>query len=222
MMTDTVLVNKEKNWQDKLALFISGILSPYLIMPVFVVIVCLTFSKTITDFLLYFFLCFCASTIIPFVYILMSVKKNNITDIHVAELSQRKKPFIVTLVGVALIIAILNIIHAPKEIIILGYVMFMNGFLFFIITLFWKISMHSSIMAGVVTSLMILVNPLYGYGFLLIPILIWARMRRQRHSLYQGITATILASVGTILLFRAFGYQIIRTAMECFTRLYLG
>lgn len=211
-MTVTATQNG-KTWQDKLALLISGILSPYLIMPVFVVIVCLAYSKTLTEFLLYSFLCFCASTIIPFVYILISVKKNNITDLHVAELAQRKKPFIVTLVGVAVIIAILNLIHAPKEIIILGYVMLLNGFLFFIISLFWKISMHSSILAGVVTSLMVLVNPLYGYGFLLIPILIWARMKRQRHSLYQGITATILASLGTFLLFKAFGFQIIKTAM---------
>ncbi|MCE1245548.1 MAG: hypothetical protein LWY06_02765 [Firmicutes bacterium] len=212
-MIEAVSQKKEKNWLDTLALLISGVLSPYLIMPVFVVIVCLTYSKTITEFITYFLLCFSASTIIPFVYILICVKRNNITDLHVAELGQRKKPFIVTLVGVALIIGILTMIHAPKEIIILGYVMLLNGFIFFIISLFWKISMHSSILAGVVTSLMVLVNSTYGYGFLLIPILIWARMRRQRHSLYQGITATILASLGTFLLFKAFGYQLIKTAL---------
>ena len=66
--------------------------------------------------------------------------------------------------------------------------------------------MHSSILAGVTTSLMILVNIYYCLGFLLIPLIIWARMRRQRHNVYQGIIATIISAIGIYLLFRAFGF----------------
>lgn len=195
-----------KTWKDRMALYLSAVLSPFILIPVFIFLVCYAFSRNIFDIIQSFAICFFFSTIVPFVNIFIGLKRNKITDIHVAELAQRREPFIVSLISILIGTLVLHLMKVPHEIVILGCVMFLNGFIFFIISLFWKISMHSSILAGIITSLMVLVNVNYAWGFILLPILIWARMHRQRHNIYQGVIAIIIAVVGILIFFRFFGY----------------
>jgi len=195
-----------KNWKDRTALYLSAVLSPFILIPIFIFIVCHAFSRNMFELFQSFATCFFFSTIVPFVDIFIGLKRNRITDIHVAELAQRREPFIVSLISILIGTLVLHLMKMPREIVILGWVMFLNGFIFFIISLYWKISMHSSILAGIIISLMVLVNVNYAWGFILLPILIWARMHRRRHNIYQGVIAIIVAVVGMLILFRFFGY----------------
>lgn len=205
-MTTNIETPVVSTLKDKMALAISGILSPFLVIPIFIFIICSAQTANLNDFITFFMISLFFSTILPFIGVYIMVKKNKITDIHVAELSQRKIPFLMTLSSILTGTIILYFMNAPREIIILGWVMLLNGLIFFLITLFWKISMHSSILAGILISLMILVDPRYGAGFALIPPLVWARIHRQRHNFYQGTIAIILSIIGTIIMFKAFGY----------------
>ncbi|MCD4784488.1 MAG: hypothetical protein K8T10_11760 [Candidatus Eremiobacteraeota bacterium] len=195
-----------KTWKDRIALYLSAALSPFILIPVFIFIVCFTFSRNTFELIQSFVTCFFFSTVVPFANVFIALKRNKITDIHVAELAQRREPFIVSLVSILIGTLVLHYMKVPREIVILGWVMFLNGFIFFIISLFWKISMHSSILAGIIASLMILVNVNYAWGFILLPLLIWARMHRQRHNIYQGIIAIVIAVVGLFIFFGFFGY----------------
>jgi len=193
-------------WKDKMALGISAVLSPFVIIPIFIFIICFAFSNGIRELLLYFSICIFFSTIVPLINVWIMMKMGKISDIHVAQLTQRKEPFVVGLSSIFIGTGILYMIKAPREIIILGIVMFINGLLFFIISLFWKISMHLSIMAGVTTSLMLLVNINYVAAFSLLPILMWARIHRKRHNFYQGVIAIFLAVLGLVVTFKLLGY----------------
>lgn len=198
-------LNKETCWKDKAAFLVSVLLSPFVIIPIFILLITAKYSANLNDFLLYLGVTFIFSTLIPFLNVYIAVKKKKITDIHVAVREERVEPFVVAILSIAAGTFVLHLLGAPREVVILGMVMLLNGLIFFVITLYWKISMHSSILAGVLMSLMVLVSFRYVTGFLLFPILIWARMRRHRHNIYQGLAATMLAVLGTYALFRFFG-----------------
>lgn len=203
---DAVSIDKPTGWKDKAAFLVSALLSPFVIIPIFIMLVIARYSENMSDFWLYTGIAFLFSTVIPFGNVYIAVKRKKITDIHVAVREERVEPFIVCLLSILAGTYLLYRMGAPREIVVLGIVMGLNGAIFFLITLFWKISMHSSILAAVLVSLMILVDPDYAVGFVMFPILIWARMRRQRHNIYQGMAATILAAVGTYFVFRLFGF----------------
>lgn len=204
-MTIAADCEKITNWQDRAAYFMSGILSPFLIIPIFIYIVFSRYTNNTSEFLLYGFVALFFSTVLPFLNIFIGVKSGRITDIHVAVRGERKEPFIVSLIGITLATLILYKLGAPREINVLGLVMILNGIIFFIITLYWKISMHSSVLASVLVSLTMLVNPWFLIGSIIIPFLIWARIKRMRHSFYQGFAATVISAGLTYLLLKSFG-----------------
>lgn len=201
--TDT-LIPKTKT--DKAALLISLLLSPFCLIPFFIYLVISKYTDSMRDFWTYIGIAFVFSTVVPFLNVFIMVKMGKISDVHVAKREERTEPFVVGILSLIVGTLLLRYIGAPNQVEIIGWVMIVNGILFFIITFFWKISMHASIFAGMIISLAILVNPLFLLGFLLLPVLIWARIKRHRHNIYQGITATILAAGLTYFLFKMFGY----------------
>jgi hypothetical protein len=196
---------KTKNWKDKAAFLISVLLSPFIIAPFFVFLVVSSYVTDRTDFMMYIGVMFLFSTVVPFFNVFLAVKRGKITDVHVAVREERTGPFIVGILSILAGTLVLQFLDAPREIIVLGWAMFINSLIFFGITLYWKISIHSSVLACILVSLMILVNKNFAFGFLLYPLLIWARIRRRRHNIYQGIIATVLAMLATFVLFRLFG-----------------
>ena len=199
-------VSKLNTWKDKLALLISAVLSPFVLAPVFLYIFCARFSTSTKDFLINMGIAVFFSTVVPFLNAYIAVKLKIITDIHVADLKQRKEPFIVGLISFILGTATFYFVKAPIEFFHLGIVMTIVGTVFFIISLYWKISMHLGIMTALIATLAILVNVNFAYSMLLLPLVIWARIHRKRHNFYQGMTGMILAFLGVFLLFRLLGY----------------
>lgn len=197
---------KLKTWKDKLALLISVILSPFVLAPIFLCILCAKFSTSNADFLKFLGITVFFSTVVPFLNAYIAVKLKLITDIHVADLKQRKEPFIVGLISMAMGTGTLYLVKAPVEFVHLGIVMTFTGMIFFFISLYWKISMHLASMTGMITALAILVDVRYGLALFLLPALIWARIHRKRHSFYQGLAGILLAFTGIYFLFKLLGY----------------
>lgn len=204
--SETSETSEMKTWKDKLALLISVILSPFLLAPAFLYVLCAKFSSSTGEFLKYFVITVLFSTIVPLLNACIAVKLKLITDIHVADLKQRKEPFIVGLVSMVMGTTVLYLIKAPIEFIHLGIVMTGAGIIFFLISLYWKISMHLAVMTGMITTLAILADVRYGAALLLLPALIWARIHRKRHSFYQGLAGILLAFTGIYIFFKMLGY----------------
>ncbi len=197
---------KMKTWKDKLALLISVVLSPFVLAPVFLYILCVKFSASNQDFIRYLGITVFFSTVVPLLNACIAVKLKLISDIHVADLKQRKEPFIVGLISMLMGTGTLYLVKAPMEFIYLGVVMTATGIIFFLVSLYWKISMHLAIMTGMITTLAIMVDVQYGSALFLLPALIWARIHRKRHSFYQGLAGILLAFACIFILFKLLGY----------------
>ncbi|MHC4536911.1 MAG: hypothetical protein ACYS6K_23430 [Planctomycetota bacterium] len=142
-------------------------------------------------------------TIIPFIYIYLKVKQGKLPDLHIVTRGQRIVPLLFTQLSAIIGVFILYILTAPKGVIDLGICYIVNGIVFILITQFWKISLHSAVVAGCVTALAYIVTPKMAFLFFLIPIVAWARIQRKRHTLIQTIAGAIIAIIVTGLTLKA-------------------
>lgn len=138
-------------------------------------------------------------TVLPALSIATMVRFAKVSDLHLKNREERFLPLCCTLVSMIVGTFLLYQLGAAREIVWAGIAYIANSIVFFVITLMWKISFHSSVATGCVTVLVMLVNPQFGWLFLLIPLIAWARVYRKRHTLLQTVVGAVLAVGNTAL-----------------------
>ena len=179
----------------KIAIIISGLSSPFVVLPIAGLIVIYPFSSDLLQFAKWGILYLILPIIIPILYILIGVKSGKISDVHVAVREQRGMPFFLAGVGAVLLFIVYLLLDAPIEIIALSLVMIICVVVFGLITSFWKISIHAASWVGVTVLLSMLVSSKYLWLFLFLPFVIWGRLARGRHNIYQILVAAVLVGI---------------------------
>ena len=193
-------------WADKTAFLISALSSPFVVIPTFTLAVVRKVAPTPAEFWLWSGIALVCLTLLPAGYILCQVRTGRITDVHVREREQRREPFLVGLLGAVLGTALFLLLQAPPELLALGTCTVTNGLVFAAITLRWKISLHPSILTTAILTAMTFLDPRWGWLVLVLPLVIWARIRRRRHNFWQGLIAIFLASGMTVGVFHLFHF----------------
>ncbi|MFA6274191.1 MAG: hypothetical protein WC662_03445 [Candidatus Paceibacterota bacterium] len=184
-----------------LAKYISAITSPFVVTPIFGLWVIAQYSKSLNDFFLWGITFLILIILCPLIFILYKIKKGEITDLHISLREQRDKPFLFTTITSLLLIIVYKIENAPYVLFCLAFVLFINSLIFYLITKFWKISGHSAVFCGSVLIVSILINPKALFFLILLPLIIWARTKREKHNFWQGIVAILVVSIVTLLVF---------------------
>ena len=138
-------------------------------------------------------------TVLPVLSIAAMVRCAKVSDFHLQNREERLLPLCCTLISMIVGTLLLHSLGAAREIVWAGIAYITNSFIFSAITPIWKISFHSSVATGCVTVLVMLVNPHFGWLFLLIPLIAWARIYRKRHTLLQTVVGAVLAVGNTAL-----------------------
>ncbi len=202
-----VRLRRKRSMADWIAFLLSAILSPYLVIPIGTVgIVYARTSHSSRQFLLWVSISLLFSTALPLLYILTGIWRGTISDVHVMERDQRSAPFVIAIVGGFLGAFLLYLLQAPVSVWGLSIIQAVNGLAILAITHFTKISVHVSVLSATVMGAIAL-NPHFSPYLLLwlIPVLIWARTKRGRHSWWQGIAGFVVASGVTSLVIAALG-----------------
>lgn len=194
---------------DWFALFLSAILSPYIVIFVGTLGIIYARSRIEPDkFWLWSGISLFFSLGVPVLYILFGVWRGFITDVHVMEREQRALPFIVAIVGALVGSVLLWAMQAPASVYGLGLILAFNGLLIWFITRYTKISVHVSVLSATVLGAAVLHPQLPPFSILwTVPLLIWARMRRGRHTLWQGLGGFGVAGGMTVLIVVALGLR---------------
>ncbi len=187
---------------NTLAFFISAASSPFLVIPLAGLFIIATQTYALVDFILWGALFVLLSTIIPFVFILIGVRLGHFSDIHVMIREQRAEPFMVATLSTLVLAIVFWLIDVPGTLFALSIVMFVNGIVFYLITMYWKISIHAASFAGAVTMAALLVNGYWWWLLLLLPVIIWARWERHRHSVTQGVIAVLVVTIVSAMLLK--------------------
>lgn len=202
-----VRLKRKRTFADWLAFALSAVLSPYIVIPVGTVgIVYARTPHSSNQFLLWAALSLLFSTAFPLFYILFGMWRGTISDVHVMERGQRGAPFVIAIVGGFLGAFLLHLLQAPVSVWGLSLIQAVNGLAILGITHFTKISVHVSVLSATVLGATVLHPNVPPFAFFwLIPLLIWARAKRGRHSIWQGVAGFVVSSGITSLVIAGLG-----------------
>lgn len=195
----------KKIW-NMIAFGVSAFLSPYITAAIFIMIIVYQNTKNLGQFLPWMGIAFFFAIMIPGGYILWKLEKKEIADIHLSDHTERKIPFMITAISATAGALVLFLIGAAKPVVVMMVAFAMNAITVALITLFWKVSIHTALYSSVITVLVILYGAKFAWLYLLLIPLAWSRIYRHRHSLQQVIGGAIIAFVSTSLVFWIFGY----------------
>ncbi len=189
-----------------LAFGISALFSPYITAGVFIVVIIYLNSKDVQEFLPWLGIAFLFAIVIPAGFILWKLEKKEIKDLHLSEHAERKVPFLVTAISAAVGALALFAISAAKPVVVMMAAYAVNAMMVAILTLYWKVSIHTALYSSVITVIVILMGGRFAWLYLILIPLSWSRIYRHRHTLTQVIGGALMAFVSTSLVFWIFGY----------------
>lgn len=142
--------------------------------------------------------CFFAA-ILPLIVLFYSRKIGITNDLYASDRKTRTKPFIGAIISYLLGVVVLYVFQAPGNLMALMACYVVNSMVMMIVSRIWKISIHTSGIAGPATFL------LYQLGAGMLPFftfvfaVAWARVKLKAHSLQQ-VTAGALLTMGLTLI----------------------
>ena len=187
-----------KKWDKRLAYIISMAGSPPVLATLSMLVLATTFPspRTWTLAAAYIF----TSTFVPIFYIVWLVHTERVTDIDIQLREQRVGPLIVTIASGGVGSLILALGGAPLAMTLTGLAMWVEATVILLITLRWKVSMHSAAAAAAATLFwFVLGMPLP--MLLGVPIIAWSRVRLRRHTLAQTVVGAIVGIIIILALF---------------------
>ena len=190
-------------WQARLAWLLSGLLSPFVLVPIFAGLFIFELTESRLEFLKLYALCVGCSAGVPALYIGWNVYSGRITDMHVKLLEQRRGPFASGLVGLGLQAIVLWSLGAPHALSVYATAVFFGGLAFAKISLTWKISVHTGGLGACLAGALALLGWSPWWLLWQLP-LIWARAHRKRHHPWQGIGGAVLGFLPTWLALKLF------------------
>ena len=150
------------------------------------------------DFITVTTICIIFAALIPSIIAYIWVKNKNI-EMDMPNKEDRLYPLLWVLLSYLIGVIVLYTISAPLIITVLMFCYFSNTLVVMLISIFWKISIHSVGIAGPVAFL------IYVFGYpgliflLLIPIIMWSRLHLKRHTFNQVIAGAGLGLILTTL-----------------------
>lgn len=216
-------------FQIKLAKILSNVLTaPLIAIPIFILInyisilgipprssittsvIINTTITPITSFIIVESISLIFATIIPLLTILLWVKYKN-SDYEISNKEDRFYPLLIAGLLYLFAGALLFFLNLSQLATILMFAYGINTLITLLITLKWKISIHTMGVAGPAAVLIFCFAGLGASVGLLIPVIMWARVKLKKHTMSQVIMGAIIGFLLTFLelyfLPGLFGYQ---------------
>jgi membrane-associated phospholipid phosphatase len=137
--------------------------------------------------------------IIPLAIIRLGVRRGKLTDKHIRVRKQRIIPLIATLASVVTGIAMLHVLHAPREVFALVIAMLVGLASSLAVTVWWQISVHNAVVGGTVMILLLAYGPALLPAVLFILAVGWSRRVLKAHTMAQLICGTALGSIAALV-----------------------
>jgi hypothetical protein len=201
-------ISKNLKMSKKLAEIISFVLNPLIVLmpvPFFLVFeksnnLMLSFQWAgISIFFIFLF----------FLLILIGIKFGVFSDLDISKREQRPTLF---LVGMALTISyfiFLFLFHAPAVLFAGVAAIVLGTIVLGIVNMFTKASGHLAVFSAFLTFLVLAEGWEFLIGFLLLPVLAWARIKTKNHTVLQTILGTVVGT-STILIIYAIVKYIVK------------
>jgi hypothetical protein len=186
---------------DKLAFLVSALSSPFLVICGFALWVISQYAGSRTEFFYFSALFVISIIVVPLVWIQVGIRTGKFSDYHVMFKEQRFEPFVVATISAAIFTLAYIALGTPRELIALGVSLIANGTVFAILSKKWKVSIHAASYAAAVLIVAMLIDRQLYWLILLLPLIVWARIRRRRHNVGQALAAAVIVSAVTLVVY---------------------
>ncbi len=132
---------------------------------------------------------------IPVLYIVWQLHRGTISDFHLRIREERFKPMLVLVGSLVTAIGVMINGNAPGALILTAIWGTSLSVFLLVITLFWKISGHSTAATSFAVFIYALHGAILAPIFFLIPLVGWARLRIRRHTKAQVLAGTLTGIV---------------------------
>ncbi|WTD06172.1 hypothetical protein OH717_28145 [Streptomyces albidoflavus] len=140
---------------------------------------------------------------LPIAFIIAGARRGHWTDKHVKVRSQRWVPLGATLASVLVGTALLALLNAPQDVIALVFAMIAGLLLTMLVTIWWKVSVHTAVASGVASILAVAVSPWALLGYAAVAAIAWSRASLRDHTPAQTIAGAVLGAVAAVSVFTA-------------------
>ncbi|NHI05778.1 hypothetical protein STPH2_1141 [Streptomyces sp. KO7888] len=140
---------------------------------------------------------------LPIAFIIAGARRGHWTDKHVKVRSQRWIPLGATLASVLVGTVLLALLDAPQDVIALVFAMIAGLLLTMLVTIWWKVSVHTAVASGVVSILAVAVSPWTLLGYAVVAAIAWSRASLRDHTPAQTIGGAVLGAVAAVSVFAA-------------------
>lgn len=175
---------------------------PIITIPLFLIIcIVLSFKNGAFDFSKFILLeaiSLVFASILPMAIILYWAKRIN-TDKDISNRQDRFIPLIIGIVSYFIGVIVSFVLKADNFLTLLLLCYAVNTGVVLLITTKWKISVHTTGLSGPVAALILLLGPIGALFGILYPIVIWARVLLQKHTLSQAICGGVQGFFLTVL-----------------------
>lgn len=139
--------------------------------------------------------------LIPMGVLSALARRGRVSDLHHARQRERVQPLLISLACLGLALAICHSVDTPPLLRRLAWLQFAQTALMTIITPFWQISFHGAASGGLVTAFLLLYGVSTWPLLILLPLVGWSQVERDRHS-----TAQMVAGMSVSILLYGLGF----------------
>ena len=177
----------------RFARIVSNTLAPSTISLPFVLLVASYHARNQLAAIAYAFIAFFFVCIGPLIYVLIGVRSGRLSDLDISRRSQRAGPFLFGIASVSIGLLVLSLTNGPRDLETALILTAISAVLLMVTTLWWKISIHASSMAGAATMLTALYGMALLPSFLLLILVSWSRVVLRRHTVAQVVAGSLLS-----------------------------
>lgn len=182
----------------------SNILSPFSVSLVIIVLLSFTAVSSLLDALKWMLISLALSILPVLLVILYLVRNGKLEAVFINIREQRTRIYL--LAGSCAIVSyvILSYLRAPPALVAAFTAGLATVVIFTTINLWWKVSIHTAFVASAVTLLVMLYGWKAAGTVALVPLMAWARVESEHHSLAQATTGALLAALIVVVVFVVF------------------
>lgn len=140
----------------------------------------------------YALLYFAIAVPMPVLYILWMIKTGRADDFHLPNRRDRFVPFVIAIASAVLGVVLLAYLGSPSELMAPIVASMLLTAALFLITLVWQISIHAAGTAGLATYAVLMLGAGGAVCLLFVPLVTWARLHLERHTLAQTTAGSVL------------------------------
>lgn len=189
----------------RFARIVSNILAPSTISLPFVLLVAFYRASDQLAAIAYAFIAFFFLCVGPLIYVVIGVRTGRLSDLDISRRSERAGPFLFGIISVGAGLLVLSLVHGPKDLVTALILTAISAVFMMVTTLWWKISIHASSMAGAATMLTALYGIVLLPSFLLLILVSWSRVVLRRHTIAQVVVGSLLSIFLSLLILKLRG-----------------